>query len=201
MKCLANDVASARCYLANDIKLLQDVLERGDFGGELRAEEDPVSVRSGLCVRLSFDERTHPILASETPASGSERVSVAALVSVDHDRSAVSQVELDHVSSTVAENLGADGLLQMVRTQEVDQLLEEARIDFGKVADFALGVLVRHESVLISDLEDMAMDGRKINCRINSYWLSPAAIGLFEVTAEQDASSGNLSITVNKMNT
>lgn len=101
-------------YLANDYKLLQDAYERRSVWHELPIDQDLVRSLHRWCVRLLATERNYPIFQSENPASRSKRDSVTAIMSIEHDRSAVSKVVLHHIFSTVAEDLKPGDLFQVV---------------------------------------------------------------------------------------
>ena len=169
-----------------------------DIGGELSVDEDLVRTLRRCCMRFFTLERYDAIAAVEDPSGGPEWRTMTGILSVQHDRPAVAEVELDHIISSLTTNLESDGFFQAVRKHKCCKFLEEVGADARKVIDSTLDVFVCDKAILANEHKDMTMHLPKIDF-FQRCWFGPATGGICEVLAQHHISSTHFGVAVNEV--
>lgn len=144
-------------FLVNDIKASQDGLESRDVWGELSVDEDFVRPLCRRSMGFHTLER-YDSLVAEDPPRRPKWCAMADILSVQHDRPAVSEIKLDHVPGALAANLEPNNLCQAIRPHICRQFLQKVGTDAGEVVGGStLDVFVSDEAIPVDELEDTAM--------------------------------------------
>jgi len=160
---LLDSTTGTTTYLANDLVALQNGLESRNVWCEFSVNQDFVRPLDRFHVRLVALERYKSLVASEEPPCCPERGCTRDILLLQHDRSAVSEIEFGHVLNRLTKNLESHSVVQMMRLQIFDQVLEEIGTDIRKITCFSLDVFVSYEATSVDELEDMSVYVCKID--------------------------------------
>jgi hypothetical protein len=119
---------------------------------------------------------------------------------VQHDRPAVSQVELHHVPSSVAENLEPNGFFQAIGMQIIHQFFDKTGADIREIIHPALSILVSHKVVSGGKFKDMTVHRCKINLLYGN-WFRPTTGRFCQSVAQHHAAGSDFGMAMNEMDT